>query len=187
MGEVGDRRAEPLLRQELHHRDEAGVELADQVVVADPQVVEGELGGVGLVLADLVEHLADLEALGSGVDAEQRDPLGLLLRRVRAATTTMSAEPPLVMKVFEPLMTQSSPSRTAVVRSAARSEPPDGSVMPIAVSSSPVQKRGSHRSFCSSLVRWTRYGATMSLWMPTQLGRAMLTFASSSVSTALKR
>src|SRR5918995_3527610 len=34
VGEVGDRRAEALLRQELHHRDEAGVERADQVGVA---------------------------------------------------------------------------------------------------------------------------------------------------------
>ena len=59
--------------------------------------------------------------------------------------------------------------------------------MPIAVSSSPEQKSGSQRLRCSSLVRWTRYGATMSAWMPTQLGSVMLTLASSSVSTALKR
>ena len=50
------------------------------------------------------------------------------------------------MNVLEPLMTQSSPSRTAVVFRAARSEPPLGSVMPIAVSSSPEQNRGSQRS-----------------------------------------
>src|SRR3954466_1192899 len=36
-------------------------------------------------------------------------------------------------------------------------------------------------------LRWTRYGATMSEWMPTQLGKAMLTLASSSVRPALKR
>ena len=89
------------------------------------------------------------------------------------------------MKVFEPLRIQSSPSRTAVVRSAARSEPPDGSVIPIAVRISPVQNLGSQRSRCSSVVRCTRYGATMSAWMPTQEASAMLTLASSSVSTAL--
>ena len=49
------------------------------------------------------------------------------------------------MNVLEPLRTQSSPSRTAVVFSAARSEPPDGSVIPIAVRISPVQKPGSQR------------------------------------------
>ena len=59
--------------------------------------------------------------------------------------------------------------------------------MPIAVRSSPLQKPGSQRFFCSSVVRWTRYGATMSAWMPTHEGSAMLTLASSSVSTALKR
>ena len=114
-------------------------------------------------------------------------PRAFFSGEVRAATTTRSAEPPLVMKVLEPLRIQSSPSRTAVVLSAARSEPPEGSVIPIAVSSSPVQNRGSQRCFCSSVVRWTRYGATMSAWMPTQLGRVMLTLASSSVSTALNR
>ena len=91
------------------------------------------------------------------------------------------------MNVFDPLITHSSPSLTAVVFSAARSEPPLGSVMPIAVSSSPEQNRGSQRSFCSSVVRCTRYGATMSPWMPKQDGSVMLTLASSSVSTALKR
>ena len=34
---------------------------------------------------------------------------------VRAATSTRSAEPPLVMKVLDPLRIQSSPSRTALV------------------------------------------------------------------------
>ncbi len=91
------------------------------------------------------------------------------------------------MNVLEPLTTHSSPSRTAVVFSAARSEPPLGSVMPIAVRISPEQKPGSQRCCCSSVVRCTRYGATMSAWMPTQEGSAMLTFASSSVNTALKR
>ena len=83
-------------------------------------------------------------------------PLAFFSGLVRAATTTRSALPPLVMKVLEPLMIQSSPSRTAVVFRLARSEPPPGSVMPIAVSSSPEQNLGSQRAFCSSLVRWTR-------------------------------
>ena len=63
VGEVGDRRAEALLRQELHHVDEAVVELADDVVVGDPDVLEEQLGGVGLVLADLVELAAAGEAV----------------------------------------------------------------------------------------------------------------------------
>ena len=83
-------------------------------------------------------------------------PLAFFSGLVRAATTTRSALPPLVMKVLEPLMIQSSPSWTAVVRRLARSEPPPGSVMPMAVSSSPEQNLGSQRSFCSSVVRCTR-------------------------------
>ena len=72
-----------------------------------------------------------------------------------------------MMKVFEPFSTQSSPSRTALVFRAARSEPPEGSVMAIAVISSPVQNLGSQRCFWSSVHRSTRYGATQSAWMPT--------------------
>ena len=44
---------------------------------------------------------------------------------------------PLVMNVFDPLRTYSSPSRIAVVAMPARSEPVPGSVMAIAVISSP--------------------------------------------------
>ena len=82
-------------------------------------------------------------------------PLAFFSGLVRAATITRSALKPLVMNVFEPLMIQSSPSRTAVVFSAARSDPPDGSVMPMAVMISPVQNFGSQRCFCSSLVSST--------------------------------
>lgn len=53
-------------------------------------------------------------------------------------------------------MIQSEPSLTAVVRSAARSDPPLGSVMPIAVIISPEQNGGSQRFFCSSVVSSTR-------------------------------
>ena len=91
------------------------------------------------------------------------------------------------MNVLEPLRIQSSPSRTAVVFSAARSEPPLGSVMAMAVTISPEQKPGSHRCFCSSVPRSTRYGATQSVWMPKQEEAAAVNFESSSASTALRR
>ena len=41
-----------------------------------------------------------------------------------------SARAPLVMNIFEPLTTNSSPSRIAVVRMPATSEPAPGSVIP---------------------------------------------------------
>ena len=81
--------------------------------------------------------------------AKSEMPLAFFSGAVRAATRTMSAEPPLVMKVLDPLMIQSSPSRTAVVLRLARSEPPPGSVMPMARRHSPVAILGSQRSFCS--------------------------------------
>ena len=50
---------------------------------------------------------------------------------VRAKTMPKSATSAPEMKIFEPLMIQSSPSRTAFVRIArAGSEPPEGSVRP---------------------------------------------------------
>ncbi len=59
--------------------------------------------------------------------------------------------------------------------------------MPMASSSSPLATPGSHRWRCSSVVSSTRYGATMSAWIPTQEESAALTLESSSSSTALKR
>ena len=70
---------------------------------------------------------------------------------VLAATMTRSASPPLVMKVFCPLTTSSLPWRSAVVRIACRSLPVPGSVMAMAVITSPLAIRGSHVRFCSSL------------------------------------
>ena len=78
--------------QPTHHVDEAVVELADDVVGGHPDVLEEQLGGVGLVLADLVELAAAGEAVASRLDGEERDAAGLLLRAVRAATSTRSAE-----------------------------------------------------------------------------------------------
>ena len=58
---------------------------------------------------------------------------------------------PLVMNVFEPLTTYTSPSRIAVVDIPARSEPMPGSVIAIAVTSSPDAMPGSQRARCSSV------------------------------------
>ena len=60
---------------------------------------------------------------------------------------------PLVMKVLAPSTTHSSPSRTAVVAIADRSEPAPGSVIAIAVISSPDTMPGSQRARCSSVAR----------------------------------
>ena len=65
--------------------------------------------------------------------------------------TMKSARGPLVMKVLEPLMTYSSPSRIAVVRMPATSEPTPGSVIPRLPIFSPLRPGSRYLRFCSSL------------------------------------
>ena len=63
----------------------------------------------------------------------------------------MSAWWPLVMKVLAPSITYSSPSSTALVRTACKSLPAPGSLIAIAATSSPAAIFGNQRSFCASL------------------------------------
>ena len=115
-------------------------------------------------------------------------PLAFFSGAVRAATTTRSAQSPLVMNVLDPLM-------HPVVAVADRGGLQGGQVGAAGRLGHPdrgeelagAEAAAASACFCSSVVRSTRYGATMSAWMPTQDGSAMLTLASSSVSTALKR
>jgi hypothetical protein len=71
---------------------------------------------------------------------------------VHATTITRSACMPLVMNVFDPLSTQL-PSSCLTARDLmpCRSLPVPGSVMAMAVISSPEQNPGSQRCFCSSV------------------------------------
>ena len=68
--------------------------------------------------------------------------LSLSPRSVRTSTATRLAEPPLVSHIFWPVMTHSSPSRTALVRIAATSDPMPGSDIENAPRTSPVAIRG---------------------------------------------
>ena len=78
-------------------------------------------------------------------------PLAPPFGSVLATTTIRSASDPLEMKVLAPLMTYSSPSRSAVVLMLFRSEPAPGSVIAIAVIISPLASFGSQRRRCSSV------------------------------------
>jgi hypothetical protein len=69
---------------------------------------------------------------------------------VCAHTIAMSARLPLVIHIFEPLRTQSSPSRRALVFMLAGSEPPCGSVRPKQPITLPAAMSGSQRMRCSS-------------------------------------
>jgi len=80
-------------------------------------------------------------------------PLWSASGSVRATTTTRSLLTPDEMNVLEPLMIQSSPSRTAEVRMPARSLPAPGSVIATARINSPLTIPGIQRFFCSSVAR----------------------------------
>jgi hypothetical protein len=82
-----------------------------------------------------------------GVSVGTRNPQ--IPSSVRAHTNARSATLPLVIHIFVPESTQSSPSRRALVRMAPGSEPASGSVGR-APNTSPRAIGGSHRCFCSS-------------------------------------
>ena len=78
-------------------------------------------------------------------------PLAPLPGSVIAATITRSAWMPLVIKIFEPFSTHSSPSRIALVRIPCTSDPAPGSVIAKAPTTSPLAIRGNQCAFCSSV------------------------------------
>ena len=73
------------------------------------------------------------------------------LPSVRASTKIQSAYWAKVVQVFCPLMTQPSPSRSALVRSPARSEPAPGSEKPWHHQSRKSRMRGRKRAFCAGV------------------------------------
>ena len=85
---------------------------------------------------------------------------------VLTAVSTSLDSSPLLMKVFWPLTTQWSPSSRAVVLMPARSDPAAGSDIAMEPMYSPETNLGSQRAFCSSVVRWLRYGTRMSFCTP---------------------
>jgi hypothetical protein len=100
-----------------------------------------------------VQLAAAAEAFSVGLDQDQAHAPGAGRGVGLADHHDHVALKPLLMKVLLPLMTHSSPSRTAVVRQALTSEPPPGSVMATARMVLPAQMSGSQRCFCSSVPR----------------------------------
>ena len=74
---------------------------------------------------------------------------------------TKSARTPEVMNVFAPLTMKVSPSRTAVVRMLATSDPPPGSVIASDPIVSPARVGRTKRSTRSSLPAATMWGSAM--------------------------
>ena len=70
---------------------------------------------------------------------------------------------PLVIKILLPLSTHPSPSRLAVVRMPATSEPAPGSVMPTAVIVLPAITSGKYLAFCAAVPAWCKCGLAISV------------------------
>src|SRR5690625_2096850 len=113
--------------------------------------IEEQLGGVLAALADFVENLAAPESRPVSLDNDQRDARSALARICLGNNDDGSACWPLVMKVLEPVITYSSPSRRAFVLTLCRSDPVPGSVMAIAPIISPDAILGSHCARSSSV------------------------------------
>ena len=92
-------------------------------------------------------------------------PLAPLVGSGAAATIARSHWWPLVMNVLEPLRIQSSPSRTAMLLRAARSDPPDGSGHADGEDLLAGGDAGQPAGLLPAVPRWTM-GAQMSAWMP---------------------
>ena len=89
---------------------------------------------------------------------------------VRVTRIAQRASCAMDVQTFWPLTTQSSPSRTARVASAARSEPAPGSQNSWHQTSSPVHSGRSQRCFCSSVPNPRMVGAAMPSPMPMRRG-----------------
>ena len=76
--------------------------------------------------------------------------------RVRAKTTNRSATGALVMYRFSPEITQSDPSRMALVRNPAGFDPAPGSVSAKEATTLPDAIASSQVAFCSSVPKPTR-------------------------------
>ena len=95
--------------------------------------------------------ISGAEKPGESVGTTNPRTVSPSLASVRAQTTATSATEPLVIHIFVPSRTQSSPSRRARVRMPAGLDPKSGSVRPKHPIASPAAIRGSHSCFCSSL------------------------------------
>ena len=138
--------------------------LARAYVEANPPT-SGTLVGYGSHFAEFLRSRSDEHGLAYLSDAAAIDAAWLVSyfakdvvalapadgSPVLATTMTRSELMPLVMKVFEPLMTYSSPSRSARVPRLARSEPASGSENSWHQNSSPEKIFGRTRSCCSGV------------------------------------
>ena len=127
----------------------------------------------GLVIAgDIKINLANVELLTIQVrllvcSIDKAEQIGLNWWRNDPRLTMSAPTAPDVNHLW-PLMTHSSPSRTARVRSSVGSDPAvSGSVIEKQLRVSPSSSGWSQRFFCASLPNSAMYGTTMSEWSGT--------------------
>ena len=126
---IGSRFLAPLVAEQAHGHPPACAYLPDDVVSGGVRPGEEDLAEIAFT-----GHLPDAPHLDTGLIhryQEERDP-GVAARSRRGAgkdETPLGVEG-VEVQIFCPLTTHSSPSRAALVRSAARSEPASGSEYP---------------------------------------------------------
>mmetsp|Transcript_600 Transcript_600/g.1858 ORF Transcript_600/g.1858 Transcript_600/m.1858 type:complete len:258 (+) Transcript_600:909-1682(+) len=96
---------------------------------------------------------------------------GSAVSGVAANTVKTSAMPPFEIQILDPLMTQSSPSLTALVVTLFASEPVPGSVSANAATYSPVASFGRYFCFCSSLPKRRIPLKPIDWWAPIAMDR----------------
>ena len=102
-------------------------------------------------MPELVLLLSDAETRRAFFDDERRNAVLRAVRSVTAMATQTWAKCALVVNVLAPLITQPSPSCTAMVRVPAASDPASGSVSDQQPIHSPVASFGIYLRRCSSL------------------------------------
>ena len=125
--------------EDLHRVDEALPSLAEQLLVGDAAVLHDELRRVGGAQSRACSPSCrrGSPAFPCSTTKAEMPCLPCARGRSRANTTATSPTEPCVMKFFEPLSTQPSPSRTAVVFVPPASRAGVGSVRPQAPIHSP--------------------------------------------------
>ncbi len=139
--------------EDPHRELEALALLAEEVRGRDRAVVEDELAGRGARMPIFGSSRATANPGVSASTTKARDAGMARSGSVFAKTVYRLATPAFVMKRFDPSRTYSSPSRRAVVRIAALSEPEPDSVSAYAGNHSPRRKLRRNAAFCSSRPR----------------------------------
>ena len=117
LGDADRRDADPLVAEQELRVVPAAVELADEVLAGDADVLEPDLVDLVAAVDQLDRPDRRRPGLSMSMSSIEMPACFLASGSVRTSVKIQSPYWPSVVQVFWPLTTQSSPSRTAVVRS----------------------------------------------------------------------